>query len=319
MSVDTDHAWKIHIRSKDCIKRTSGFTTDLLINMKAYIPITGDDSDFHIKVSSAEIPFNWYSFSSQLENINIYIDGGVSFVLTEGSYDVYEMIELLTDDLTFPYSCSYNDNTSKITLTNTDATQHILNFSNLTSQGLSKALGFDITADITIGISGSYTAPNCINFTTIHSVFVHSDRLSSSNVLSTKNFNYDYGIIEKIPINARPFGVINFRANKNQNPSIIKGVSSIQVFDIQLRDQNDKLINLNGSNWEISLLIESHSSNVIVSDGITTHMENKELTYEQQFLPNQSLEEEELIEIEDNSRDYELDDLLLRLKLNSLK
>ena len=148
MAVNTetmDNSYMVHIKSKDVKQLTANFNTDMLIDLAAPIQRDNSDQDMHISLSSAEIPISFYAFSSQLNNLNIYVDGAISLVIEEGNYDVYEMMAEINAVGAFPYTLTYDVNKAKYTLTNTDATLHILNFGDSESRGLSKALGFSRT------------------------------------------------------------------------------------------------------------------------------------------------------------------------------
>jgi hypothetical protein len=246
-------SYVIHIRSKDCLQLTPGYNTNLQINLAACI-CRGEHQRLHVSVSSAEIPHSWYSFSSVLQTNQIIMDGSAAFTLADANYDVYEMIILITTSLTFPYAATYSENTSKITLTNTDSTSHTLNF--LTSPGLAKALGFDVTSNLTILAGGTATGSNVINFATVHSMFLHST-LSVANVISTEHGNYE-PILDMIPVNIDPFEIIHFNPYETAPFSSRLNDTSLRTFQVSIRDQNCNLIQLNGANFEVALLVEVH-------------------------------------------------------------
>jgi hypothetical protein len=206
-------------------------------------------------LSSCEIPVSFYNFSSNLNNINLFVDGSSSLVLTEKNYDVDQMVAAITAS-SFPYSASIDYQTAKITLTNTDATEHIINFSETSSRNLAKALGFN-REDRTVASGGSLTSDDVVNMNTIHSIFVHTN-LAVSNVITTTNNNYR-NIIQKIPV-TKSFGeVLNYNPYQSSLFSSVLNINEINNFRISLRDQNDNLINFNDVNFEISFLFEIHS------------------------------------------------------------
>jgi len=246
-------SYVIHVRSKDCFQITPGYNTNLQIHLDACI-CRGENQRFHVSVSSAEIPHSWYSFSSVLQTNQIIMDGSAAFTLADANYDVYEMIILITTSLTFPYDATYSENTSKITLTNTDSTSHTLNF--LTSPGLAKALGFDVTSNLTILAGDSVTGSNIINFATVHSLFLHST-LSVANVITTEHGNYE-PILDMIPVNVDPFEIIHFSPYETALFSSRLNDTFLRNFQVSIRDQNCNLIQLNGANFEVALLVEIH-------------------------------------------------------------
>jgi|DEB0MinimDraft_6_1074348.scaffolds.fasta_scaffold18808_2 hypothetical protein len=269
MSIDTssiDNSYLLFVRSKEVKQLNDNFNSNMNINLDASISRSNVTQDIHLQLSSCEIPVSFYNFSSNLNNINLFLDGSSSLILTEQHYDIYDLIDEITNNVTFPYSATFNDKKSKITLINTDATQHTINFSEDSSKGLAKALGFN-REDIIVSAGGSITSDDVINLNTIHSIFVHTN-LPIVNVITTTNNNYR-NIIQKIPVNKNFGEIINYNPYQNSLFSSVINSNEINNFNISLRDQNDTLIQFNDVNYEISFLFEVHSTNMITSEEIS--------------------------------------------------
>jgi hypothetical protein len=260
MSIDTstlDSSYLLFIRSKEVTQLTTNFNSNMKITLDAQITRTNALQDIHLQLSSCEIPVSFYNFSSNLNNINLFLDGSSSLILTEQQYDIYDMIDEITN-ASFPYSLTFDYKKSKVTLSNTDNTEHIINFSQENSRGLSKALGFDRT-DILIPAGTSITSNDVINLNTIHSIFVHTN-IGVNNVITTTNNNYR-NIIQKIPVTKEFGSIINYNPYQSSLFSSVLSINSINTFEISLRDQNDVLIQFNDVNYELSLLFEIHQNN----------------------------------------------------------
>ena len=253
------HSYMIHVRSKDCRELTEGFNTDLQVNLDAEIKKRNQNQEIHISLSSAEIPVSYYTFSSNLDNLNIYVDGSASLVINEGNYDIYELVDLITADATFPYSAAYDENKGKITLTNTDSTEHTINFSQTNSRGLSKALGYE-REDEVVASGASTTSDGVINLQTIHTIFLYSD-LGASNVITTENGNYE-SILDKIPVKVVPFEIIHYNPYDTAPFTTVLTNEAISNFRLSLRDQNGKLLQMNAVRFELSLLVEIHNNDL---------------------------------------------------------
>jgi len=251
-------AFMLHVRSKDVEQLSTDLNTNMRVNLDA--PIRRDNAlqDIHLSLSTAHIPFTFYQFSSNLENLNIYVDGSSSFVLAAGNYDIFELIALITAS-SFPYSATYNENTNKITLTNTDATSHTINFSGSDSKGLAKNLGFSAT-DITVGAGGSTTSDGSVNLQTIHTLYIHSD-LALSNVITTETKNYT-NIIDQINVDVQPFEIISHGYYESAPFASVLQQEQIKSFELSLRDQNSRLVDMNNSNFELSILFEIHNPEI---------------------------------------------------------
>jgi hypothetical protein len=261
-------SFMIHVRSKDCLNPTTGFNSRLIVSLKTAI-VAPLHHKLHLSLSSAEIPNTWYALSAHLKTNQIHVDGVTNLVIPDGNYDIYELVALI-NAAPFPYAVVYNENTSKITLTNTDGSSHILNFSEINSRGLGKALGFD-REDVLVLAGGFVVGSSVINLNTVHSLFLHSN-LAVGNVITTESGNYE-SILEKIPILGRPLETIHF--DPYQTASFTSALSdpSIKQFELSLKDQNGNLVQLNGVRYELSLLVEmvDHTSK---SQGQIEYLQN---------------------------------------------
>ena len=247
-------SYKIYIRSKDVLKLDSEFNSAMTINLKAGLNLHSGEK-FRLKLDTCEIPHTFYNVSKYVFNDQIFLDGSFVNLIPEGNYSVYDMIDYLTGISTFPYSCTYDEITSKITLTNTDSTLHVINF----TDGFSKLLGFKFETR-TINAGSSLTSFNTVNFQSIHSLFVHSS-LSSSNVISTINNSYE-NIIGKIPVNRTAYQILSYDPSYSKFDILLDN-KNISTFDISVKDQNNRLVQFNGTNFEISLLLEIYRQRVI--------------------------------------------------------
>lgn len=251
------HSYIIHIRSKDVRQLTDGFNTDLQISLDAEIKRRNLNQDIHISLSSAEIPLTYYQFSSNLDNLNLYVDGAPSLVLLEGNYDIYELTDAITADVTFPFTATYNQNTGKVTLTNTTGGSLTINFSQVNSRGLAKALGFERSDELVAG-AASTSSDGVVNLQTVHTIFLYTD-LGASNVITTEKGNYE-SILDKIPVLARPFEIIHYDPYQTAPFTTVLTNDVISNFRLALRDQNGKLIQMNDVRFELSLLVEVHDN-----------------------------------------------------------
>jgi hypothetical protein len=259
LSLETiDNSFLLFARSKEVLQLDSNLNTNMKIDLQAGITRTNALQDIHIQLNSCEIPHSFYNFSTNLNNVNLFVDGSSSLVLTGQHYDVFQLVAFITS-ASFPYSATFDSQTNKITLTNTDSTSHVINFSESSSQKLATALGFN-NLDLTVGSGASITSNNSINLNTIHSIFVHTN-LPVSNVITTTQGNFRT-IINKIPVKTQFGEVINYSPMENAVFSVVINKNEINSLELSLRDQNDILIDLNQCNFEISLLFEVHQKEV---------------------------------------------------------
>jgi hypothetical protein len=270
--------YEIHARSVNCVQLTPNFNTDLQINLIAPIATTEPTDFFLMNISSAEIPFTAYNFSTNLNNLYFFVDGFNSLVLSQGNYDIAELINLINASALFPFNATYNINTSKITLLNADTITHILNVTNAFTLGLAKSMGFTNATDYTVLSGGSVTGNNCVQLANIRSLYFSSSNLSPSNVITT-TINNRTSILDKIPILVNPFEMIMYSPNQTgEFSSRLDGIPIIKTINISVRDQQDILLQLNGANFEFTLLIELYGQNIenvpkIISDRRNDYVE----------------------------------------------
>ena len=269
--------YMIHVRSEDCTQLTPGYNTNLLVDLKAQIN-RPENHRFHVSLASAEIPYAWYAFSGDLWTNQIYVDGVPNLVLTPGNYDIWELVTVINADVPFKYTLTYNENTSKVTLTNTDSTTHTLNFSNQYSKGLSKALGFDTSTDRTISAGGSLVADGVVNLQTLLSLFFYCN-LSVANVVTTMHGNFE-GILDTVPVDAAPYEIIHYGAGGTNTGLFSSEITEtvLRSFQISLRDRDGDLLQMNGCKFDLSLLIRTVPDDLL--DIITDPSKRRKLDVE---------------------------------------
>lgn len=254
-----DNSKLVFIRSKEATQLTPDFNSNMRVDLEANIETTDSLQDIHCQLSSCEIPVSFYNFSNNLNNLNLFVDGSTSLVLTEQHYDIEELTDFITADTSFKFSATFYPQKNKVILTNTDSTAYIINFSEPSSIGLAKALGFK-PVDVSMSAGESITSDNSVNLNTIHSLFVHTD-LSVANVITSTEGNFR-NILQKIPVNAEFGDMINYNPYMNSTFSTLIQSQSIRTFNISIRDQNDVLVNFNNANFELSFLFEIHNNNI---------------------------------------------------------
>tara|TARA_B110001450_G_scaffold151405_1_gene141302 strand:+ start:876 stop:1949 length:1074 start_codon:yes stop_codon:yes gene_type:complete len=267
MSIHTetiDNSYLLFIRSKEVTQNNSNVNTDMTINLQAEISRTNVLQDIHLQLNSCSIPHTFYNFSSTLNNINLFVDGVSTLVLDQQHYDIYELVDFINNSSAFKYSITFKEQQNKVILTNTDSTAHIINFGEASSKGLAKALGFK-QIDVSMSSGESIISDNSINLNTIHSIFVHTN-LPVNNVITTTDGNYR-NIIQKIPIKTTFGEMIEYNPYENGIFSTIINQNSINSMDISLHDQDDRLLDLNDVNYELSFLFEIHQKNMPLQTG----------------------------------------------------
>jgi hypothetical protein len=85
-----------------------------------------------------------------------------------------------------------------------------------------------------------------------------------ANAVTTSVNNFQ-NIVATVPINAAPRSVINFREDSKNFTNILND-QRINIFTLELRDQQARLIQLNDSNYDLSFLLEIYEKDVIITE-----------------------------------------------------
>ena len=229
-----------NIRSKECTQVTNN--ADLIVNLPFSIDLE-DHQWLQIEVISAEIPNSFYNISSALQNniFTYFIFGTINLTIPNGSYTVDTLISTI-NSLQMTFVMSYNDTFNKIAVTAANPVTFTYDPNSYTQQ-----LFGIISTQV---ISTTTYFGGVVNLASVHSVLVRSS-LNSGNSASTSQSNND--IICKIPLSVNYGGILIYNNNDFTRKNIIKS-GSISQFYLKLTEQNQKILDLNSCNWEMSFL-----------------------------------------------------------------
>jgi hypothetical protein len=226
---------------------SSNFADKIYSNNNAYtefyLPLIEIPSQYHLHVNvvHASIPFTFYNINSSNNVLNYSIGGtNYSFIIAQGNYNVVNLKDYLMSNLP-GFIITYSPITNKYTFT-----QNYYGFSFLNTSTCLNILGF---SQQTITSNGtSLTSTQSVNLNPIRCVCICSDLPSSNISLNSKNKN---NILCSIPITTQPNSIITYLNHNNFKINTYANVlSSIRI---QLMDQDGNLLNLNGTNWSMTI------------------------------------------------------------------
>ena len=235
----------VHIRSKDANQVNPELNTEFRINLVSPVECAQDE-EIHAQVISAEIPNSAYNVSAQVENNTIIFDDTSSYTLPSKNYDIDELVRVITAEVSFPFSATFDEFTGKVTLTNTDDANHTINW---TLSNARKVLGFGLSADAVVTPAGTSISTGMADLATIHAIMIKSD-LAAGNVLSTRAGNST--TLQKISIDVNSGGIVYLNQQDYRTVSVLQK-PVIDVITFRLTDQNDNLLDLNDLNYEFSI------------------------------------------------------------------
>ena len=219
------------------------------------------NSDYHIALVSYNIPYSWYNISASQGNNQFRYsrDAGVSFrtlIVPDGNYGV-EDLNLEIDALIVADGGAtgkilfYADyNSLRVDLEITDVNYQV-DFRDANSNNFRTILGFADQLYIGVGVS---RAPNPANITNnIDSVSINCSIVDSGSVLLNNRQSSSL-----FHITDYQSGPGSYLTGRPSNPIYlpINVAGNIHNLTISIRDQSDRIINLNGENITLSMHIK---------------------------------------------------------------
>jgi len=261
----------IHCRSKDATDLSNGtYNTYFRVNITNPISCAIDE-ELHISIMSCEIPYSFYNISAELLNNTLVYNGNSTLTFTSQDYDIDELINFFNQDSSFNaiFSTTYDAQKNKITFTNNTGTNQVINFSQST---INKVIGFSETAsDETIAASQSTASTGVCNLATVHSIMVKCS-VGQGNVISTRAGNSE--TLQKISVDVNGNGIVYLNMSDFRQISISQS-PIVDTMEFRFTDQNDNLLQLNGCNFEFSMLFEVFPRYVKASGRRTMLIQNR--------------------------------------------
>jgi len=238
----------INLNSKDATKNNSTFNSDVIFPFKQ---ILIDDPTIvysQINVYTCSIPISFYIINEYNSTL-IYSTGGVQSNISVpfGNYNINSLLPVLQTLFSsngVSISITLNKITGKLTFVSTVAIQFIY-------QGFTilNNLGF-ITTTLS---STTLIATQPANVLGIKKLKIFSSALATSS-FSSSNYG-TRSLLKTLCVNDSPFGVILFQSSGELSPLLI--TKSITSIDLQIRDEDDNLVNFNNIDWNITLQLNS--------------------------------------------------------------
>lgn len=209
-----------------------------------------------VVVDSIHLPNSMYLINSANNTFTITEDGqaAVDIVLTEGDYNAHtiaaELSTKCTTALRKTYVVSYASNTDKLTFTQTEADSTFT--VTMTAESPFDELGFLPLATVEGTGGAPVISVKPINLIGVDAIYLRSN-LPNTNSYSSKTGTFTH-MIARVPVSV-PFGEV-IEAQGYSSWSVIMPMGAgISRIEIDLVDKNGNRINLNGLDWNISLVV----------------------------------------------------------------
>ena len=188
------------------------------------------DYDLSVSLISASIPRTWYNVWTP---VNVTYSRG-TLTVPIGNYDANAIAAFLSNG---DVATVYSTNTGMFTMTS--VTSFTLNASPLFGT-LNSKTGTSVTSDVIPKIYGTT------------SVVVGTSL--SSDALTAGTVPIGSGRIATVPVDVDPFGFISYEPNFPVKVKLAE--SYVGQLEVTLQDDDLDLLELNGGDWEITLLFE---------------------------------------------------------------
>lgn len=217
---------------------------------------------YFARIENVHIPTSFYNINDNNNTLIIEEDNGAtqvnnSITLTNGNYSATEIIteiESLLDantNQTNDFTLTFSDITGKISMVFTGGSTQVKILSPSNGSTLNDILGFyiDGTED-TIAASVTYTGPNHVNLQAINEIQIRTS-ISSDNYYNSEG-KEKIGLI--LSIDEQRGSFIKF-INDQGFRSKLASYSSISQLRFKLQDSDGNLIDLNGREWNCTMVI----------------------------------------------------------------
>jgi len=242
----------INLNSKDAVKSNGAKLSDVYFKFRNVF--REDDDIYYITcgVLNAQIPVSFYNINVNNQTL-VYTVNGTSYTLTiaEGNYNATTFANAFISGFSSgghgkSLTISLNKLNGRLIFTLTSTYTLVFKYALSSMFGV---LGLDLTSDYTISSMTATTLTYPCNLLGVLKIKVISSALS--------NFSYDSSVlgatdlIQTMTVNDAAFGVTIFQ-NQIEYYGRLK-TRRLNEIDIQLRDENNALIDFNGVNWSITL------------------------------------------------------------------
>ena len=235
---------QIYLNSKYATETVGGNTANCIY----YLPVIEIPDGHHIYLSlqNACIPYSFYSITS-FDNVFIwgeYLSPQNTYYIQPGNYNITQLIDVLSTAMGASYTITYSSITSKILITHatTDFVIYPGSFNHII--GFSQTTNTTSTANILYG-------RDCVNLNQIRAINVEVN-------FPTYNINvaqaYNQNIMATIPVYVAPFSIITYQNPNNFRTNLY--VNKLDQIQIRLLDNQSRLIDLNGINYQMTLQLD---------------------------------------------------------------
>jgi hypothetical protein len=237
---------QIYLNSKYATETVGGNPA----NSVYYLPVVEIPDGHHIYLSlqNASIPYSFYSITANDNTFTwglaVEFEPEFTYYFQPGNYNITQIIDIMSTIMGAGYTITYSSITSKILITHTTS-----NF-NIYAGTFNHIIGFSKTTNTTSTANILY-GRDCVNLNQIRAINVEVN-------FPTYNINvaqaYNQNIMATIPVYVAPFSIITYQNPNNFRTNLY--VNKLDQIQIRLLDNESRLIDLNGINYQMTLQLD---------------------------------------------------------------
>ena len=243
----------INLNSSNAEKANGDYLSDVRFNFTGLLQDDPDIEEVQIQIQNAQIPYSFYNINVYNNILKVSVDGLptiYTITLTRGNYNANTLITELSTQLISAgltgITITISSITGKLTFTKSSGSLTI----RYNGSTLMKVLGFLTTQDYT-SVAQVLIPPYPLNLLGILKIKIASFDLVTNNYDSQVGGSLN--ILATIPIEAGNFGLILYD-NVANIQNILK-IPLLDGFDLKLYGDDGNLINFNGVDWSITLVM----------------------------------------------------------------
>jgi hypothetical protein len=235
---------QIYLNSRYATETVGGNTANCIY----YLPVVEIPDGHHIYLSlqNASIPYSFYSITSVDNTFSWGLVAGAvnTYYIQPGNYNITQLIDVLKLAMGVAYTITYSSITSKLLITH--ASSNFIIYAGT----FNHIIGFSKTTNTTSAGNLLY-GRDCVNLNQIRAINVEVN-------FPTYNINvaqaYNQNIMATIPVYVAPFSIITYQNPNNFRTNLY--VNKLDQIQIRLLDNESRLIDLNGINYQMTLQLD---------------------------------------------------------------
>jgi hypothetical protein len=233
--------------------------SSILYNLKQPIEVKGDVYEVSMSLSQFTCPIAFYVVNENNNSLNIEVDYGSSYIyatIPEGNYNINQLIDIIKQQLGNDWVISINLQNYKLTFTN-----NIYDFKIMSTSTCWRILGFIEGQEYNSSFK-SLSLPNVVNLLGTTQVKIWCPTISMRNIDGKTGL--PSSILSSITVNDINGGMILYNNLTGFNSKIKEKVFT--QFQIDIKDEFDKYINLHGCDYAMVLELEYYYEKEVKDD-----------------------------------------------------